>query len=91
MASQEGFFTNMAPLFDGTNYTFWSIRMRTYIMALGFDIWQLFMTSYIAPKNTPIDVVGKKASENDAKSMNAILCLLSESEFVKVMHCKSAK
>jgi hypothetical protein len=39
-ASQEGFSTNRAPFFDMTNYAFWSIRMRTYIMAPIFDIWK---------------------------------------------------
>jgi hypothetical protein len=58
-------------------------------MALGFDIWKSVVTGYTTPKTPPTDTVGKKASENDAKSMNAILCGLSESEFVKVMHCKS--
>jgi hypothetical protein len=46
---------------------------------------------YTTPKTPPIDTVIKKASENDAKAMNAILCRLSESEFVKVMHFKSTK
>jgi hypothetical protein len=46
MASQEGFSTNMDLLFDGTNYAFWSIRMQTYLVALGFDIWQSLVTGY---------------------------------------------
>jgi hypothetical protein len=57
-------------------------------MALGFDIWKSSMTGYTTP---PIDVVGKKHSENNAKSMNSILCGLSESKFVKVMNCISEK
>jgi hypothetical protein len=35
---QENFSKNGAPLFDGTNYTFWRIRMRIFLMALGYDI-----------------------------------------------------
>jgi hypothetical protein len=50
MASQEGFSTNKAPLFDRTNYAFWSIRMQTYLMALGFDIWKSVVTGYTTPK-----------------------------------------
>jgi hypothetical protein len=65
--------------------------MRTYIMSLGFDIWKLVMIGYTTPTNPPTNTIKKKASENDAKSMNAILCGLLESEFVKVMHCKSTK
>jgi hypothetical protein len=60
-------------------------------MALGFDIWKSIMTGYTTPTTPPTDAVGKKPSENNAKSMNAILCGLSESKFVKVMHCGSKK
>ena len=37
MDQQEGLSSNRYPLFDGTNYAFWSIRMRSYLMALGLD------------------------------------------------------
>jgi hypothetical protein len=56
-------------------------------MALGFDIWKSVMTGYTTPTNPPIVVVGNNPSENNAKSMNVILCGLSEYEFVKVTHC----
>jgi hypothetical protein len=48
-------------------------------MALGFDIFQLVMTGYTTPTTPPIETIGKKASENYEKSMNAILCTMSES------------
>jgi hypothetical protein len=38
MSSHEGNSTNKAPLFNGTNFTFWKVRMRTYIMDLGADV-----------------------------------------------------
>jgi hypothetical protein len=38
MSSHEGNSTNKASLFNGTNFTFWKVRMRTYIMALGADV-----------------------------------------------------
>jgi hypothetical protein len=60
--------------------------MRTYLMALGFDFWKSIVTGYIAPTNPPTDVIGKKPSEKNAKAMNAILCGISEYQFVKVMH-----
>ena len=36
-------------------------------------------------------MAGKEPSENNGKSMNLILYGLSESEFLKVMHCELAK
>jgi hypothetical protein len=70
----DGFFTNIAPLFDRKNYALWGISMRTYVMALGFDIWKSIPISSISPTNPPIDTTRKKASEKDAKAMNTILC-----------------
>lgn len=60
-------------------------------MALGFGICQSFAIGYKAPMTPPTNAIAKKPSENNAKAMNAILCGLSESEFVKVMHCESKK
>jgi hypothetical protein len=91
MASQERFSTNKAPLFDETNYALWRIRMRTYLMALGFDVWKSVVNGYTTPTNPPIDVARKKPSENNAKSMDAILCGLLESKFFEVMHRASEK
>jgi hypothetical protein len=38
MSSHEGNSTNKAPLFNGTKFAFWKVRMRTYIMGLGVDV-----------------------------------------------------
>jgi hypothetical protein len=35
MDQQEGMPSNREPLFKGSDYAFWSIRMRSYLMALG--------------------------------------------------------
>jgi hypothetical protein len=49
------------------------------------------VTAYIAPTTPPTYAARKKPSEHSEKAMNAILCGLSESDFVKVMHCGSTK
>ena len=54
MDKQEGFSTNKAPLFDGSNYDFWIMRMRTYLKDLGFDIWRSVETGYTTPTTPPI-------------------------------------
>lgn len=60
-------------------------------MALGFDIWKLVLNGYVAPSSPPMDLVAKKESEINAKSMNENLCGLLKSDCVKVMHCVSMK
>ncbi|XP_059076438.1 uncharacterized protein LOC131875781 [Cryptomeria japonica] len=46
---------------------------------------------YTIPQAPPTDPDAKREYENNAKAKNAILSGLSNTEFVKVMHCTSAK
>jgi hypothetical protein len=90
MTSHEGTSATKPPLFDGTNFSFWKVRMRTYLMALGVDVWDVVETGYIKPV-----VLASKDDKLEfsfnAKGMNAILNGLAEAEFVKVMHLQTAK
>jgi len=42
-------------------------------MALGSDAWKSVINGYKAPENPPTDQAGKKANEQNARSMNVIL------------------
>ena len=90
MSSHEGNSTNKAPLFNGTNFAFWKVRMRTYIMSLGADVCDVVETGYVKPV-----VLASKDDKLEfsfnAKDMNAILSGLAKEEFVKVMHLETAK
>ena len=77
MKSHEGTSTNKAPLFNGTNFSFWKVRMRTYIMALGVDVWDVVETGYVKP--VVLASKGNKLEFNfNAKAMNAILSGIAE-------------
>jgi hypothetical protein len=64
--------------------------MRTYIMDLGTDVWDVVETGYVKPI-----VLASKDDKLEfsfnAKAMNVILSGIAEVEFVKVMHVESAK
>jgi hypothetical protein len=64
--------------------------MRTYIMALGADVWDVVDIGYVKPV-----VLANKDDKLEfsfnAKAMNVILSGLAEVEFVKVMHLGTAK
>jgi hypothetical protein len=64
--------------------------MRTYIMALGVDVWDVVETGYTKPV-----VLASKDDKLEfsfnAKEMNAILSGLVEAKFVKVMQLDSTK
>jgi hypothetical protein len=90
MTSHEGTSTSKPPLFDGTNFAFWKVRMRTYLMALGDDVWDVVETGYIKP--VVLDSKDDKLEFSfNAKGMNAILNGLAEAKFVNVMHLQTAK
>jgi hypothetical protein len=81
---------NKAPLFNGTKFSFWKFRMKTNIMDLGADVWDVVETGYVklvllANKNDKLEF------SFNTKAMNVILSGLAEAEFIKVMHLESAK
>jgi hypothetical protein len=84
-------YKNGIPHFDGQKYAFWSIRMKTYIQAQGFEIWQSIVDGYTVPTVPPTNDKVVKLGQNNSKATNALLNGLSETIFTKVSHCKSAK
>jgi hypothetical protein len=88
---QEGMSSNKAPLFKGNDYAFWSIRMKSYLMDLGCDVWLSLVNGYTTPTTAPLDATAKKLYNDVSRDVNAILGGLENPIFVKVMHCKSTK
>lgn len=83
--------SSKVPIYNGEDYAFWSIRMRSHILSIGLDVWMSIETRYIYPKSPPTDLEGIKQFGNNAKVVNAILAGLARTVFAKVMHCKTAK
>src|SRR3984885_9609666 len=79
------------PIFDGTNFVYWKVRVTTYLQSLGTKVWDIIETGYTFPSATPTDPAKKKQFEENAKVVNTLLGCLSQSEFVKVMQYKTAK
>jgi hypothetical protein len=81
MTRHEGTSTNKPPLFNGTNFAFLKVSMRTYIMDLGAYVWDVVETGYVKPV-----VLASKDDKIEfsfnAKAMNFILSGFAEEEFV---------
>ncbi|MBW4980903.1 DUF4219 domain-containing protein, partial [Marinobacter adhaerens] len=75
--SHEGISTNRAPLFDGTNFAFWKVRMRTYLISLGADIWDVVETGYVKPI-VLASKYDKMEFRFNEKAMNSILTGLAK-------------
>jgi hypothetical protein len=91
MDQQEGMSNKKAPLFNVGGYSLWKVRMKNFLLALGFDIWKSVVDGYTAPIVPPKDVAGKKISNDNSREVNGILGGLTNSICVKVMHYKLAK
>jgi hypothetical protein len=50
---RNNMYKNGIPQFDGHKYAFWSRRMKTYIQAQGFEIWQSIVDGYKEPTVPP--------------------------------------
>jgi hypothetical protein len=65
-------YKNGIPQFDGQNYGFWSIRMKTYIQAHGFEIWQSIVDGYTTPTIPPRNDKVMKLGQNNEIFMKEI-------------------
>ncbi len=45
--------SSKAPTFDEEKYAFYNIRMKSYLMSIGLDVWTLVKEGYDVPKTTP--------------------------------------
>ena len=43
------------PLFDGINYVYWKVRMRTFLQSLDENVWQAVEIGWTKPKEAPAD------------------------------------
>jgi hypothetical protein len=91
MDQREGMSSKRAPLLKGYNYSFWSIRMRSYLMELGCDVCLSLVNSYDVPEIAPSNKNAKKLYNDNSRDINEILVGLENNVFFKVMHCKSTK
>jgi hypothetical protein len=91
MDQQEGMSNKKKPFFNGGGYALWKIRMKNFMLDLGFYIWQSIVDGYTAPTTPPKDAIGKKICNYNSKAVNVIIGGLTNSICVKVMHCKSTK
>ncbi|XVE92752.1 hypothetical protein REPUB_Repub01dG0126800 [Reevesia pubescens] len=99
----EGNATNRPPLFDGTNYQFWSTRIAIYIQACDIDIWDVITEGLFIPTMKDEDgeevpkpksewtVIEKAKVQINFKAINTLHYALNLAEFNRISTCKNAK
>ena len=81
------------PLFDGTNYAYWKVRMKVFLQALGEQVWQAVEVGWIKSKEAPVDWDKATiiAANFNSKALNALFFGVTNEEFKKISSVKVAK
>ncbi|KAH9792587.1 Integrase catalytic domain-containing protein [Citrus sinensis] len=100
---REGQSTTRPPFFDGNDYAYWKTRMRIYLQALDYEIWEVVCDGPFMPtfKDEVGDDIPKPPSQwselerrkmsLNSKAMNALFCALDKKEFHRVSSCESGQ
>lgn len=91
----ENSFTDIAPpVFDGTNYHVWSVRMEVYLDAS--DLWEAVEQVYEVPPLLENPILAQIKSQKErklrkSKARATLFALISSTIFIKIMTLKTAK
>ena len=81
------------PLFDGTNYAYWKVRMRAFLQSLDEKVWQVMEIGWTKPKEASADWddANIKAANFNSRALNALFNAVTNEEFKKISSTKIAK
>ena len=81
------------PLFDGTNYAYWKVRMRAFLQSLDEKVWQAVEIGWTKPKEAPADQdeAKIKAANFNNRTLNALFSAITNEEFKKIFSTEIAK
>ena len=81
------------PLFDGINYVYWKVRMKTFLQSLDEKVWQAVEIGWTKPKEAPADWDDAKikAANFNSRALNALFSAVTNEEFKKISSTKTTK
>ena len=99
---QDGQSSNRPPLFNESNYGYWKARIKIFIQAFDYKMWDIIVsgphTSTKIINNVPILKAESEQVKNDermaqlnAKAMNLLYYALDTNEFNRISSCISIK
>ena len=83
----------ISPLFDGTNYVYWKVRMRYFLQSLDKKVWQAIEIGWTKPKEAPADWDDAKikAANFNSRALNVLFSAVTNEEFNKISSNETAK
>ena len=81
------------PLFDGTNYAYWKVRIKAFLQSLDKKVWRALEIRWIKPKEAPIDWDDAKmnAANFNSRALNTLFSAVANEEFKKISSTEIAK
>ena len=81
------------PLFDGTNYAYWKVRMWAFLQSLDEKVWQAVEIGWTKPKeaSTDWDDAKIKAANFNSRALNALFSAVTNEEFKKMSSIETTK
>ena len=81
------------PLFYGTNYVYWKVRMKAFLQALDEKVWQVVEINWVKPKEALVDwnEAKIKALDFNSRDLNAMFSGVINEEFKKISSTEIAK
>ena len=81
------------PLFNGTNYAYWKVRVRAFLQLLDEKVWQAVEIGWTKLKEAPADWDDAKikAANFISRALNALFSAVTNKEFKKISSTKTAK
>ena len=81
------------PLFDGTNYAYWKVRMSAFLQSLDEKVWQAVEIGWTKPKEAPADQDNAKIKvvNFNSRALNALFSVVTDEELKKISSTEIAK
>ena len=81
------------PLFDGTNYAYWKVRMRAFLQSLDEKVWQAVEIGWTKLKEAPADWDDAKikATNFNSRVLNSLFSAVTNKEFKKISSTETTK
>ena len=83
----------ISPLFNGTNYAYWKVRMRAFLQSLDEKVWQAVEIGWTKPKEASADwdEAKIKAANFNSRALNALFSAVTNEEFKKISSTETAQ
>ena len=79
---------NAPPYLDGSNYSFWKVRIRAFLCSIDDSVWDAVEKGWTRLKAAKSiwDKAALAAANVNSKALNAIFCGVSPDEFHMISH-----